>query len=474
MTRRIGGNSGDTGVGHIAYKLTDVGNAQRLVATHGRDIRWVARWKAWFVWDGRRWASDERGEVERRAKECVRNLFAEAATLDGEKRTALALHAVKSEQANRIDAMIRMARSEPGVCISHDEFDDRPWHLTVRNGTVDLRTGALGPHDRLHLSTKIVDVDYDPDATCSVWRATLDTLFASNQPLIDYLQRAIGYSMSGSTREQVLHLCYGTGANGKSTVFDVLARLSGDYGLQADFSTFLDTGTNRGPTSDVARLAGARLVRSIEIGENKKLNEGLIKSLTGSDIVTARFLYSLEFEYKPQFKLWLAANHKPVIRGTDYAIWRRIRLIPFEVTITPEQRDETLPGRLHDELSGILTWAIIGCQLWLLGGLQPPESVLTATEDYRSESDVIGAFLEDECDADHQYECSVSSLYSAYVRWSKDNGEYCMTATAFGRRLTERGHVVRKSNGVKLRGGLRLAHDRATQSSANQSYGGHS
>lgn len=440
------------------YFLTDVGNAQRLVDVHGRDLRWVARWKVWLVWDGRRWRRDETGEVERRAKTVIRGVFRDALSLPEDRKGPTLAHALKSEQAGRLEAMVRLARSEPGMAIAHDDLDQQAWCMTVRNGTIDLRTGQLGPHDRGHLSTKLTDIDYDPEATCPTWQQTLGVLFAGNQPLIDYVQRAIGYSLTGDTREQVLHLCYGTGANGKSTLLDVLAQLSGEYGLQADFQTFLDTGTRNGPRNDVARLAGARLVRSSEIGENKKLNEGLIKSLTGGDIVSARFLYSEDFEFKPQFKLWLAANHKPVIRGTDYAIWRRMRLIPFEVTISPEQRDELLPAKLTKELPGVLAWAVAGCQSWLADGLRPPDTVLAATDAYRTESDTIGAFLDEECELSGSYDTQASSLYTAYVRWAKDNGEYAITATAFGRRLTERGFEIKKVGPFKYRLGLKLAH----------------
>ena len=439
------------------YRPTDVGNAERLVDAHGRDLRWVARWKCWIVWDGRRWSRDERGEVERRAKAVIREIYKHAHDAPEADRVALASHATRSEQAARLDAMIRIARSEAGIAVGHDELDQRTMQLTVRNGTIDLATGALRPHDRGHLNTKLIDLDYDANAECPTWIATLSVLFAGNQPLIDYLRRAIGYSLTGQTSEQVLHLCYGTGANGKSTMLDVLAQISGEYGMQSDFQTFLDQGTRSGPRNDVARLAGARLVRSSEVGENKRLNEGLIKSLTGGDIVSARFLYSEDFEFKPQFKLWLAANHKPVIRGTDYAIWRRMRLIPFEVTIAPEQRDDALPAKLTAELTGILAWAVQGCQEWLAEGLRPPECVMAATDAYRTESDVIGAFIEDECEVSTTYEEQAGPLYQAYARWSKDNGEYSMTASAFGRRIDERGFTVKKRGGFKWRQGLRLA-----------------
>lgn len=438
------------------YALTDVGNAERLVDVHGRDLRWVQRWKTWLVWDGRRWRRDETLELERRAKGVVREMFTEAAKLPSDERKPYVQHAVQSEGMSRLDAMTRLARSVTGVPILHDALDQTPMLLTVRNGTVDLRTGDLRPHDRGHLGTKLADIAYDPAAQCPTWLATLNVIFSGDAALLGYFQRAVGYSLTGDTREQVLHLCYGSGANGKSTVLDVMADLAGEYGCAADFSTFLEQGNSSGPRNDVARLAGARLVRSSEVGEGKKLNEGLIKSLTGGDVVSARFLYSEDFEFKPQFKLWLAANHKPVIRGNDHAIWRRVRLIPFEVTIPPEQRDGQLPDKLRAELPGILAWAVAGCLEWLAEGLRPPDRVMAATEEYRTESDSLGAFLAEECEAGQYHEVRAGDLYAAYKRWAKENGEWEMSNQAFGRRITERGFGIRKDMNGKLRTGLRL------------------
>jgi putative DNA primase/helicase len=437
------------------YTYTDVGNGQRLIALHGRDIRWIPRWKIWLVWDGRRWARDETGEVERRAKAVVRQMYDEADRMTGDDRKALANHALRTEAMGRIDAMVRLARSEPGVAIGHESLDQRPMLLTVRNGTLNLQTGTLGAHTRGDLSTKLVDIDFDEKATCPTWLRVLDTIFAGDASLIEYVQRALGYSLTGDTREQVMHLCHGTGSNGKSTILDVFGALSGEYGAQSDFSTFIERKTDGSARGDVARLAGSRLVRSVEVGENKRMDEALIKHLTGGDIITARHLFGHEFEFKPQFKLWLAANHKPVIRGTDYAIWRRVRLIPFEVTIAPEQRDDSIPKRLTDELPGILAWAVAGCQKWLEVGLRAPDRVLMATQAYREESDTIGAFIADRCEVG-PFEVVAGDLYRSYERWAKENGEYVITAQMFGRRMTERGFVSRHTMTGKRRAGLKL------------------
>jgi putative DNA primase/helicase len=450
------------GAPRAEFLFTDVGNAQRLVAHHGADMRYVPRWRTWLVWDGRRWQRDETGEVERRAKQVIRGMLHEAATLDGDKRAALAAWALKSEQSGRIKAMIDLAKTEPRVAISYTALDQQPRKLTVQNGTLDLWTGQLGPFDRADLLTKLTDIPFDAEAPCETWEKTLSVIFGGDTELIRYVQRAIGYSLTGDTSEQCLHLCHGTGSNGKSTLLDILAELSGEYGQQADFQTFLDRRHDSGPRNDVARLAGSRLVRSSEVGDHKRLNEGLIKSLTGGDIITARFLYSEDFEFKPQFKLWLAANHKPVIRGTDYAIWRRIRLLPFEVTITADQADRELPKKLRAELPGILSWAVAGCLLWREQGLRPPDRVLAATADYKSESDIIASFIEENCEVDSSYKEPAGKLYTAYKRWCDENGEYAMTNTRFGRELSDRGYQVTRTMSGKVRNGLQLAFEEKT------------
>ena len=439
----------------LPFPLTDAGTAEELMRRHGHVFRYVPVWKSWMAYDGARWARDEYGALPRVMVAMLRRIVDEAQRIeDAELRSKLIGHAIRYESANRIDAVLRLARHIPGVAVSHDVFDASPMLLNVANGTLDLTTGELRAHQAEDLLTKMCPVAWDPESPCPRWERFLFEIFAGGEELIAYIQRAVGYSLSGDTREQCLQLGYGHGSNGKSVFLEVLQSLFGDYGAQADFATFLD-GKTDGPRNDVARLAGARMVRSSEVGEGKRFNESLVKALTGSETIAARFLYSEAFEFRPTFKLWFAANHKPVIRGTDHAIWRRVRLIPFTVQFSDDRKDKQLKDKLLAELPGILAWAVAGCLLWQERGLEPPEDVLAATQEYRRDSDVIGSFLDDCCDVGPGTEVAASDLYRAFKAWAKENGEFELSQTAFGRRLDERGFGVRKL-GTKRRVGLRL------------------
>lgn len=440
----------------ILAPLTDLGNAERFVKRHGDDVRYVRPWRSWMVWDGTCWRRDETLEVERRAKDAVRAIWGEAADgSDKEERTAIAKWAERSEGIGRVRAMVEAAMAETGIAITPAAFDTQPFSFVCANGTLDLRTGDLTPHCATDLLTKSSPITFDPGARCPTWETFLSRIFDRDQDLIAYVQRAVGYSLTGDTREQCLHVLHGVGQNGKSTFLEVLASVLGDYAVQADFATFLDRQSNDGPRNDIARLAGARLVRSVEVGEGKRFNEPLIKVLTGDDIVAARFLYSEAFEFRPTFKLWLAANHKPVIRGADLGIWRRMRLVPFTVSIPDAEKDDTLRARLVAEAPGVLTWALAGCKEWLEYGLQPPAVVRAATLEYKTESDVIGAFLDDCCEVAAEFSAKAGDLYAAYRQWARQGGEHELSQTAFGRRIDERGFESRKQ-GVKYRTGLRL------------------
>lgn len=448
-----------SGPGARAYQLTDIGNAERFVARHGVDVHYLPAWSRWLVWDGRRWATDQTLDIYRRAKDTVRAMLAEASTLAGMERELLAKHAIRSEADGKLKAMLERVKAEPGVAIIPAALDADPWALAVDNGVIDLRTGELHPHTRERLISKISPVVHDPEAECPRWLAFLERVMGDNTELIDFLQRAVGYSLTGCTDAQCLFFLHGSGQNGKSTFLELLRTITGEYSSQADFTTFLDKKSD-GPRNDIARLVGARVVTSSEVGEGKRLNESLVKSLTGQDTVTARFLYSEAFEYIPSFKLWLSANHKPVIRGTDNAIWRRIRLVPFTVQIPDEEKNENLLAELKTELPGILAWALRGCLAWLERGLDAPTAVTSATEQYRLESDTLGSFLEDWCELDATAAERSTDLYQAYREWAKESGEFELSQTMFGRKLEERGFSVDKrgrgNERTKWRTGIRL------------------
>ncbi len=418
---------------------TDLGNAQRLVRLHGHEVRYVRAWRAWLVWDGTRWARDETGQIVRRAKLTVKSIYAEASRSEEAARSkALASHAVRSESEAHIRAMISLAESEAEVAIRPQQLDSDAWLFNVLNGTIDLHTGVLRAASPRDLITKLAPVVYDPAAEAPLWSAFLTRIFRGRDDLIRFLQRATGYSLTGDTTEQCLLFCYGTGANGKTTLLELVAAMLGDYAARTDFGTFLERRGN-GPRNDIARLVGTRFAAANEMGEGQRLAEGLVKQLTGGDHISARFMYSEYFEFRPQFKLWLAANHKPTIRGTDNAIWRRIRLVPFDVTIPEEERDTHLLERLRAELPGILAWAVQGCLDWQREGLGLPPAVKEATAGYRAEMDVLAGFLVDRCTVTPGSREDATPLYRAYKQWCDETGERAVSQKAFGTSLKERG-----------------------------------
>lgn len=442
------------------YHRTDYGNALRLIAQHGKDLRYSFQRGRWLVWNGEQWAWDQAGQVTGKAKDAVRAVYSAAANAeDSGERRALALWASRSESEARLRAMISLARDEVPVLL--EDLDQDPWLLNVANGTLDLRTGELRPHRREDLITKLAPVKYDPSAKCSLWKKFLDRTFDGDEELIGFVQRAVGYALTGSTREQVLFMLYGTGANGKSTFLETLRAMLGDYAQHSDFSTFIARNVN-GPRNDIARLNGARFVSAQEIQSGQRLDERLVKQLTGGDTVTARFLYGENFEFRPTFKLFLAANHKPVIRGTDHAIWRRIRLIPFTVTIPDEEQDKDLAQKLQGELPGILAWAVQGCLQWQREGLAAPAQVTEATKSYQAEMDTLGGFLEEKCVINKLVEAKAKDLYRAYVDWCSESGEKPTSQRRFGTALTERGFQKEKTrSGIVYTGiGLLDVNDR--------------
>jgi putative DNA primase/helicase len=444
----------------LDLNLTDVGNAERLVARHGRDLRYCHPWGRWLVWDGRRWADDATGEAVRRTKETLRYLAASANEIEDDgARKRLLKFALESEKDARLRAALALAQSEHGIPVLPDELDSDTWLLNVANGTLELRTGELRPHDRADLITKLAPAQFDPDARSPLWESALERWFARDEELVEFVQRLVGYSLAGTTREQLLLLLYGPGENGKSSFVTTMLELLGDYAQQTPTSTFLDRRGDSIP-NDLARLRGARLVAAAETGESRRLNEALVKQMTGGDRISARFMRGEFFEFMPAFTPWLATNHKPEIRGTDHAIWRRIRLVPFTVTIGSKERDLELQEKLRGELDGILAWAVRGCLDWQIDGLPIPAAVEEATAEYRAEMDVVGRFLEDCCRSSEGAEVTSAALFNRYGYWCTANGEEPLSQKALAGRLSDRGFVNRRAaKGRRIWVGLELAVD---------------
>lgn len=429
------------------FNATDLGNAKRLVFHHGDKIRYSFSRKKWLVWDGKAWLIDNDGQILRLAKDTVKHIYEEAMQISEEKqRKIVAMWAIQSESEHRIKAMVSLAKSEPGIPISPNQLDADPYLLNCQNGTLDLRTGELRSHNVSDFITKMLPFEYNLKTSCELWTKFLERIMNGNYDLIRFLQRAMGYCLTGDISEQCLFLLHGTGANGKSTFITIFNMLLGAFAQTASFETFLVKNQDR-VNNDIARMQGKRLISAIEAEGERRLSEVLVKQLTGGDVITARYLYGEFFEFKSQFKIWLACNHKPVIKGTDHAIWRRIKLIPFNVTIPEQERDKKLVEKLQAELPGILAWAVQGCLEWQREGLSEPQEVKLATDRYQAEMDILQAFIDDCCIVNQEVKARSGILYNRYKKWCEDNNESALTNIQFGRRLSEKGFSVSHSSG---------------------------
>ena len=424
---------------------TDLGNAVRLINRHGKHIRYSSEMGKWFIWDGRRWEADKTQRIRTMAFDTVREIYREASQAPSESRRGeLATWAVQSESATRISSMVSLAQAL--VPITVDALDASPLAFNVNNGVLNLKTGELLPHNPSFLLTKLAPIDYNPNAMCPTWMAFLERIMGGKQELIEFLQRAVGYSMTGLTNEHVLFFLYGTGANGKSTFLNTMMSVLGDYAKPTDPDLLLSKQGDSHPTS-VADLMGVRMGITNEIEEGKRLAENLVKQLTGGDVLKARYMRQDFFSFTPSHKLWIAGNHKPVIRGQDEGIWRRIRLIPFNVTIPPEHRDKHLEAKLRREAPGILRWAFEGAMKWRDDGLTFPDEVKAAVDQYRNEQDVLSGFFEEECIVNINARVPKGVLYRTYVDWCDENGQKAYSQRRLSQAIQERFSVREEKSG---------------------------
>jgi putative DNA primase/helicase len=424
--------------------------ARFFVTQCGERIRYCERAGGWLIWNGSTWALDDDGEIYRLAHESadrIADAASEIRDLDERKKALSFAIALRKHRA--IENVVAIASTLDDVAIGDPErFDADQRLLNVENGILDLRTGSLAPHLPSRLMTQIVPVRYDPEARCDRWLQFLSEVFAGDAELIDFIRRAAGYSLTAETTEQCLFVAYGPGANGKSTFLDVLSRVCGTYCATSSSETFMQRKAEA-PTNDLARLRGARVVLSVETGEDRRLDESFVKWTTGGDRVVARFLFREHFEFRPRFKLWLACNHRPLIRGSDAGIWRRIRLVPFAQTFAGDRCDRHLAEKLEAELPGILAWAVAGYTEWQDSGLGMAQAVRAATKSYKGDMDLFGQFLSDRCVRDDLRETTAGELYAVYRQWAESAGERPQSQRWLSLRLSERGFRSRKSNGIK-------------------------
>lgn len=457
------GDQTDEGSSIKLYSFDDMGNAERFVDLFGGNIRYCYTEKKWYYYNTLKWCVDNIGATERMADQSVKAMAAELkvyAQTDADEGTEMQKAFDKHMKASRSNKSKKAMLSEVQhhVPILPAQMDKYRMALNTPSGILNLKTGKLGAHKAEYFFTKITSVDLSSAADCPRWLSFLDDIFNSDKDLIRYVQKALGYSLTGSTSEQCAFFLYGTGKNGKSTFLDVVRDVFGDYAANIQPETIMVRNNNSSAiNSDIARLKGARLVTGVEPNEGVRINEGLLKQLTGDDTVTARKLYSEEFEFKPEFKLWMATNHKPIIRGTDTGIWRRIHMIPFTVAIPDDKVDKNLSHKLKAEMTAIFKWIVDGCMLWQKEGLKMPRAVLESVREYRREMDVISAFVNDCCQ--NTGSVPAKQLYAVYAQWADDNNEYCMSNTKFGVELAKRYEKVRTTQGI-VYSGLSLIVDR--------------
>lgn len=441
-----------------AYSFDDSGNAELFHDLYARKLRYNYTEKTWYYWTDKKWAPDPGGLVEN----CIDELVNEIAEGTKKKRDdqpngGAARHLAYSRTHKAKTALEKEARHL--MAINAAQLDAEPFVFNSPSGliiTTSEKTRENTPED---MCSKLGGAMLAPETKdCPVWKRFLAEIFGGDEELIRFVQKALGYSMTGDVSEQCLFFLYGGGRNGKSTFLNVVSDIFGDYAMNIQPQTIMEqrSSGSGAPSPDIARLKGARFVTTVEPGEGERFNEGLIKQLTGGDKITARYLYGKEFEFKPQFKLWIAANNKPVIRGSDIGIWRRIRLIPFGVTIPEDKVDKNLPSKLKCEYPAILRWIWEGALMWKLEGLGTARKVEESTQEYRMEMDSVATFLEERTTENPAGRVKASELYAAYKHWCEEAGRLAKSATKFGLEAAKR-FPKEKNHGIIMYIGLVLS-----------------
>lgn len=441
--------------------LTDTGNAERFVLIHRDSVRYCHAFRRWFIFDGRIWVRDDRDQIRIYAKQTMIETLKQASAAGNEQAEKFARASLDSK---RISNMLREA--QPDLAITPDDLDTHSDLLVFSNGTVKLKTGEIGPHEREHFITKMVRFDYNATAVASVFLATIARLMGAGpdasegdlaraERLVSAFQVYVGYSLTGHTSEKVVFILFGSGNNGKTTMLSLFLKLLEDYAAQLLIENLMVRQENNNSNADLADLHGARFVMTSETEEGQRLAEGKLKRITqGMGRIKAVRKYENPFSFMETHKLWIDANHKPVIRGTDAAIWNRLLTIPFTVTIPHAEIDRDLPAKLMAEAEGILAWAVAGAVRWYRDGLPRPDEVKQAVSEYRAEMDQVGRFVDERCVTAETLTILTADLYAAYKQWAESSGEHPVTKKAFTSKLLEHPELTEKhtKNGNKFSG----------------------
>ncbi|MDH9600526.1 phage/plasmid primase, P4 family [Staphylococcus capitis] len=432
----------------------DTGNADRFIDRYGHLYKHSYITNKFYIYDGQKWKVDDRGAIRKLIDEMIESIKNEKVihsedVTEEEAREAFQKYYKKTRgtqsKKNIMNELMHRKTVTP------DEFDKDDMLLNVANGYVDLTSRELYKHDINRMFSQIANTDYSEKMQPAVWLDFLNDIFAGDQEVIRYIQKALGYSLTGSTREQVMFILFGKGRNGKSIFVETIAEILGDYSNNMQAKSLM-VKKNDNVNTDIARLSKARFVTSSEPNEGFRFDEGLIKQITGGDKVTARFLYAEEFEYTPKFKIWVSTNHKPIIRGTDDGIWRRLVLIPFDVQIPEEKVDKDLKYKLLREAPAILNWMAEGAYMWMREGLELPEKLKDAGQTYRTEMDVVEQFIQEKCKRAEDVRETGKALYEEYKKWADENNEYKMDKNKFGKKLKEKFRSKKMNNGVNYLG----------------------
>jgi len=430
----------------MSYNLTDLGNSQ-LFADIAKDRLLycpdMGKSGTWYSYNGKQWVKDT-GVLKLVVKEVINKLHSTANSPEARK------WAYHSESKQAIDAMLSLAKLDNKVVRHLTDFNpDDKMKLNVLNGVVDLETGTLRPHNVKDYATNIIPIRYDTRATCTRWLKFLDDIMCSRKSLVSFLQKAIGYTLTASVEEQVMFIMYGSGANGKTTFIEIIRDLLGTYSKASNPKTLM-VQAGGAIRNDLARLQGSRFVSAVETSGKGKLDETMIKQITGDDVITARYLYSENIEFRPTWKVWLSTNHRPIIEGIDYGIWRRMILIPFDATFKGANKVANMRELLREELEGILRWAVEGCLIWQSEGLNTPEEIAIATREYQEEMDIIGPFLQDTCFIHPEATVPIKLLYEKYLEYCKANMEKPVDKRSFSKLIMAR-HGITQARSSKER-----------------------